>query len=201
MRWRVLVVAVAGLAAVVPLPPDLVERYYSTLLYPWIQRTLTGLSNLTELALLDLLIAAAATMWLALLVRDVLTRRGRRARRPLIRLVVRTGTAAACLYLLFLATWGLNYRRLPLARKLDLDAASVSPRGALDLATMAVAEINRLYPLSVEPARPRIRARTHRSSGPSPRRNGCWAHPRWRVRAGPSTPGWIGIFVGSPSTA
>jgi hypothetical protein len=64
--------------------------------------------------------------------------------------VVRTATAAAWLYLLFLAAWGLNYRRLPLTTRLDLDAAAVSPQGVVDLATMAVAEMNRLYPLSAE---------------------------------------------------
>ena len=150
MRWRVLVVVAAGLAAVVPLPPALVERYYSTLLYPSIQRTLTGLSNLTDLALLDALIAAALAVWVLLFLRDVVVRRGRTARRPLVRLVLRTATAAACFYLLFLVTWGLNYRRLPLAQKLELDAASVSPQGAVDLATMAVAEMNRLYPIAAE---------------------------------------------------
>lgn len=152
MRWRVLILVAAVMAAVVPLPPALVERYYSTLLYPSIQRTLTGLSNLTTLALLDALIAAALAVWVLLFVRDVMVR-GRTARRPLVRLVLRTATAAACFYLLFLATWGLNYRRLPLTQKLELDAASVSPKGAVDLATMAVVEMNRLYPIAAEARR------------------------------------------------
>ena len=86
MRWRVLIVAAAVMAAVVPLPPALVERYYSTLLYPSIQRTLTGLSNLTNLALLDALIAAALAVWVLLFLRDVMVRPGRTARRPLVRL-------------------------------------------------------------------------------------------------------------------
>ena len=88
MRWRVLIVVAAVMAAVVPLPPALVERYYSTLLYPSIQRTLTGLSNLTNVALLDALIAAALAVWVLLFLRDVMVRPGRTARRPLVRLRV-----------------------------------------------------------------------------------------------------------------
>jgi hypothetical protein len=148
MRWRVLVFVAAGVAAVVPLPPAVVERYYSTLLYPSIQRPVTGLSNLTDLALLDALIAAALAIWVGLFVRDVFVRRGRSAGRQLVRVVLRTATVAACFYLLFLVTWGLNYRRLPLVQKLELDAASITPRGAADLASTAVGEMNRLYPIA-----------------------------------------------------
>jgi hypothetical protein len=148
MRWRLLAVVAAVVAAVVPFPPALVERYYSTGLYPWIQSTLTGVSNLTDVALLDALIAAALAIWVLLFLRDALARRGRTARHPLARLVLRTSTAAACFYLLFLATWGLNYRRLPLAQKLEIDQASISPQGAAALAAHAVVEMNRLYPIA-----------------------------------------------------
>src|SRR6185436_1863183 len=49
------------------------------------------------------------------------------------------------LYLVFLATWGLNYRRVPLADKLVFDAARVTPEAAASLAVRAIASLNRLY--------------------------------------------------------
>jgi hypothetical protein len=152
MRWRLLLFVVAGLAAIVPLPAEMVERYYSVQLYPSIQRTLTGVSNLTEVAWFDALIAVVLAVWVVLLVRDVSIRRGRTLIGPLVRVVVRTATLVAGFYLLFLVTWGLNYRRLPLTQKLELDAASVSPGGAADLAATAVNEMNRLFSMARDPA-------------------------------------------------
>jgi hypothetical protein len=148
--WRLLVLALAALAAAVPIPPAVIERYYSTLVYPPIQRALTGLSNLTAVALFDVLVVAALAVWGGLFLKDVCFTRGQTVLRSSVRVVLRTVTSAACWYLLFLATWGLNYRRLPLAEKLDFDAASVTPRGAADLAAMAVAEMNRLSPIAAE---------------------------------------------------
>ena len=57
MRWRVLLFVPLASRRCAAYRPAVVERYYSTLLYPSIQRTLTGLSNLTGVALLDVLIA------------------------------------------------------------------------------------------------------------------------------------------------
>lgn len=152
MLWRGLLFVAAGLAAIVPLPPAIVERYYSTWLYPPIQRTLTGWSNLTSVALLDGLIAVVLTVWVTLLLRDLFVGRGRRALRSLVRIVLRTATGAAGFYLLFLLIWGLNYRRLPLAQKLQLDTAAVTPRGAADLAATSVIEMNRLHPIAAAAA-------------------------------------------------
>ena len=69
--------------------------------------------------------------------------------------VRRTVTAAASLYLAFLITWGLNYRRVPLAEKLEFDAGSVSAAAARTLATTS----RRGGQPAVSVGRPRRRAR------------------------------------------
>ena len=55
MRWRtaVVVMGLALLAGFAPADASLVERWYSTGVYPVIQRILTTVSNLVPFALLD----------------------------------------------------------------------------------------------------------------------------------------------------
>ena len=50
--------------------------------------------------------------------------------------------AAAWLYLLFLAVWGLNYRRVPLEQKLDYDQSRLTREAAIEFTNAAVAEVN-----------------------------------------------------------
>ncbi len=52
---------------------------------------------------------------------------------------------AAALYLAFLVMWGFNYRRVPLAEKLQFDAAGVSAEGTRSLAMTTVDRVNALY--------------------------------------------------------
>ena len=142
--WRIALIGAAIGAALAPIPAAAVERLYSAALYLALQRTVTALSNLLPFALFDALLVSAAASWTWLLVRDVARRQGGWTRIA-ARTVARTATAAAALYLAFLATWGLNYRRVPLADKLEFDADSVAPGAARELATMAVLEVNRLH--------------------------------------------------------
>jgi len=137
-------VAAAALAAWVPIAPSTVERVYSTGAYPWLQRTLTTLSNRAPFALIDVLLALGA-VWLIVLA--VALRRLFRPGAPgrLQRLVAGLLLPPAVLYLAFLAFWGLNYRRLPLEDKLTFDAAAVTPAAARSLADSAVSHINALY--------------------------------------------------------
>ena len=101
-----------------PPAPELVERYYSRLLYPLLARLLVGLSDsvtwslavpLLLLLLLLLIISFARSFWWGL--------------RGLI-----------SLYLAFVLLWGANYQRLPLAQQLGLDE---SPVQAEEMATLA----------------------------------------------------------------
>ncbi|HKF68304.1 MAG TPA: DUF3810 family protein, partial [Vicinamibacterales bacterium] len=47
--------------------------------------------------------------------------------------------------LAFLALWGLNYRRLPLERKLGFDAGALTPDAARATTMVAVSRVNELY--------------------------------------------------------
>src|SRR5207342_1479799 len=49
------------------------------------------------------------------------------------------------LYVVFLAAWGLNYRRLPITTTLDFDRKRVTRAAVERFAARAVEEINRLY--------------------------------------------------------
>jgi hypothetical protein len=135
--------ALAGLFA--PLSPAAVERYYSDGLYPVLQRVLTGVSNVVPFSLFDLLTAAALLAWLAFLARDVVSNRRRSAVSLVARLIMRTATAAAALYLAFLLAWGLNYRRAPLVTRLQFDAHAVSQDRLREFVEVAVQQLNGLW--------------------------------------------------------
>jgi hypothetical protein len=62
--------------------------------------------------------------------------------RTTARVVVGTWRAVAILYLLFLVTWGLNYRREPLATRLDYDETRISEPALVTLARASVGELN-----------------------------------------------------------
>lgn len=142
--WRIALIGAAIGAALAPIPTAAVERLYSASLYPALQRAVTALSNLVPFALFDALLVSVVASWTWLLLRDVARWRGGWTR-IVARTIGRTVTAAAALYLAFLATWGLNYRRVPLADKLEFDAGRVSAASARALAAKAVAEVNRLH--------------------------------------------------------
>ena len=142
--WRAGIAAAAALAALLPVPPGLVEDWYSTGAYPAIQRGLTAASNLLPFALLDVAMIGVPA-WLVW--RSVDDRRvDARTWRVVAGLaLLRAGTTAAVAYLLFLAVWGLNYRRVPLDGRVPFDHEAVSQAGARALARRAVSEVNSLY--------------------------------------------------------
>src|SRR5689334_8414381 len=110
------VVAAALVALVAPLPSSTIEAWYSRGLYPPVQRALTAMSNFAPFALLDVAAVAALAAWVAVVVRILRTSRPAGALAAIaVRLVVFTAVS----YLVFLALWGLNYRRIPLERKLE----------------------------------------------------------------------------------
>ena len=128
--------------AIVRFPPEYIERAYSGRIYPAIQRWLTLGSNMIPIALLDVAVAAL----LITLVRLFVVRaRDAGVRRAIGRTVVALVRICAVLYLAFLALWGLNYRRVPLERKLDYDRTRITRDSVLRLANMAVDEINSGY--------------------------------------------------------
>ena len=156
LRWKddvvrprhVLAIVTTALAAglmVAPMPEGAVEELYSRRVYLAFQPWLTGASNHAPFALLDLLIAAAAAWWIAGAVGAVARHGSAHIGRALRDIGVRSVVGSAALYLIFLATWGLNYRRVPLAEKLRVDMSGVSLDAARRLAVDAVKQVNALY--------------------------------------------------------
>jgi hypothetical protein len=138
-------VVLALLAALAPTPPDLVERWFSLGAYPLVQRAVTSVTNLVPVAIFDVMLIAAVIGLGAVLVRG--TRAAWRARRPgpLVRVLGHVAAAAALAYLVFLGGWGFNYRRVPLAERLDTARGIPSDEDVVELGLRAVGEMNRLY--------------------------------------------------------
>jgi Protein of unknown function (DUF3810) len=142
MRLRVALVASAVAAAFAPLPPAAVDRLYSARVYAMLQPLLTSMSNLVPFALLDVLIGATAVFWFALAARDLLRTADRL--RGALHIVLRTIVWSATLYLLFLALWGLNYRRPRMRETLPYDASAVTADAAVAAGRLAVDRLNAL---------------------------------------------------------
>lgn len=167
VAWATAFVMAAG-AAALPLPAHFVERWYSRGVFPPLQRTITTLSNLAPFALFDVLwigaVAAAA----------ILAYRQRHGwRQGLVRVVVVLACAAVIVYLGFLATWGLNYRRVPLDEKVEFDEARITVAAHAALGDRAVATLNAEYarahqePVDLEALRIAFQD-AHRSLGGTP---------------------------------
>jgi uncharacterized protein DUF3810 len=145
MRRRLALVMCAVLLELVPLPPRAIERLYSQGFYRAIQPVLTAASNRVPFAIFDLLMAVVLTGWLALAIRDV-ARRPRRNRLAAIGPVAaRSIVWAAALYLVFVALWGLNYRRIPLQDRLPFDRSAGTSDGLRVLALKTIDQMNAQY--------------------------------------------------------
>ena len=142
---EVTVGVLALVAAFAELPRALVERWYSTGLYPVVQQVLTPVSNLLPFAWLDVMVIAAVPAALFALIRA--GRSAWRARRPVILLVAvgHLAAAAAALYLVFLILWGFNYRRMPMEERLVLDRGAPAPAAVVALGLEAVTRLNQLH--------------------------------------------------------
>jgi hypothetical protein len=130
-------------AAFGPLQPSWVERVYSGGFYPWIQPRLTRAANQASVALLDvagLALMAGLVLWWGIKLRDS---RGRG--RSLLRLVIDTAALLALVYLIFLMTWGWNYRREPLETRLSFSEERVTDDRLRALVGDTIAELNRLH--------------------------------------------------------
>src|SRR3954454_22849979 len=140
---RIILTTAAAVAMVVPLPPGVVERDYSGRVYVALERALSSASNRTPLALLDLLLAIVVAAWVAFAARDLVGAPTRT--RAAARIVVRSIVWTAAAYLLFLATWGLNYRRVPLREKLPYDESAITAEAAYTAARASVDRLNALH--------------------------------------------------------
>jgi hypothetical protein len=124
---------------------------YSRGWYAAVQPVVTGASNLVAIAWLDVLVTLAGialVWWLLHCWRQPggLLRRACRAAAGLLQ-------AVAVAYLLFLATWGWNYRRLPADARFGVEPERISGERLTALARRSIAELNRLHqPAHADPA-------------------------------------------------
>lgn len=143
MRAGAGLVLVALAAAIAPIPPHFVERFYSTGVYLPVQISVTSTSNRVPFALFDVCLGIVVIGWVGALAIDMRRRRGGLS--IFGRLLARSVVLSAGLYVAFLLLWGLNYRRVPLADKLQFDASRVSPAAARTLISVAAERANALY--------------------------------------------------------
>jgi hypothetical protein len=146
---RLLVVAAAVVCAVMPTSSEWVERTYSTSLYIALQRRVTALTNYVPISLLE--VGAAILLWLFVMHAVGRWRSGRLARMrgqragTMAGLVLDAATFAAVVYLMFLAMWGLNYRRASIAARFDHDRSRVTAESVDRLARYAASRLNALH--------------------------------------------------------
>jgi hypothetical protein len=125
---------------------SLIERGFSSGLYPRIQPVVTGVSNAVPFALFDLLVGIAAAWWVVRAARDLAAvRRHGGGWAALGSIASRTAVTAAIAYLAFLALWGLNYRRPPLTDRMAFDSSRVTQAAAVALTEQSVSQVNTLF--------------------------------------------------------
>jgi hypothetical protein len=119
-----------------------VERAYSTGLYPAIDRTVRGVTDLLPFSLGDVLFVALIAAFCAGLWRA--SARSFASRRPAAALTFarRVLVALALIYLWFLASWGLNYLRVPVAEKLVLHQEQTNEDAVTALANRTARELD-----------------------------------------------------------
>jgi hypothetical protein len=128
-----------------PIDAGSIERWYSTSIYPGIQRLVTPVSNLVPFALFDVLTVLAVVVLIFAAAVAIARARAERRLQPIGTLVLSLVTAAAVAYLVFLALWGLNYRRISMAERLVLTPQAPSTEQVVKLGFEAVRHMNTLY--------------------------------------------------------
>jgi len=156
-RWAPLLLGIAAVgAAVLPIPATLVERVYSGGFYRAFQPQMTSLSNRLPFSVLDAALALVVALWAALTARDFMQLHP--MRRAALSVVGRSIVWAAAVYLVFLAAWGFNYRRVRLTDALRFDQTRVTAAAVHAAAAAAVDRLNALYApgRAVEPGEPSV---------------------------------------------
>jgi len=114
VRWWAAASLLAVIAFSVPMPPWVVEQFYSRDAYPWLQAGLTTATNLVPFAVLDVQIGLVLTVALYRLTRLVVVARSRGLFDAVSEATRRLLRGVAAVALAFMTVWGCNYRRSPL---------------------------------------------------------------------------------------
>ncbi len=114
VTWWVVSLILAAIVFFSPVPPWVIEDFYSRDMYPWLQGIVTSITNPLPLAILDLILMGVtfAVLFRILRLFRVLRQRGiMDALWEATRRLIRAGCVIA---VLFYWAWGFNYRRMPL---------------------------------------------------------------------------------------
>ena len=207
MAWLIVrlgIILMAAAAALVPLPGWAVEQWYSGALYPSLQSHLTPLTNKVPIALLDVAVACliVAGLW-----RFARARRKPGCVRAMLSSAAGLVPVIATVYLGFLLVWGLNYRRVPVEEKLDVDPSRITLDAARELARDAVGRVNELYhaahvPQQDGPGLERAFAAAQRRLGTAaetvtgvPKRSALELYFRWAAIDGMTVPFFLEIIL------
>lgn len=111
-------------------PENLVERYYSKSVYPFLSSIMNRLADAVDFALIDafLVVLSILICWLFY-------------RRKFMNLA----KVVAAAYLFFFWTWGLNYHRSPVVSKVDFDNTRVNEENLGRLTSFVAMQLNELY--------------------------------------------------------
>ncbi len=135
----------AILMAVLPVSRSAVESVYSQGAYPVLRQLVTAVTNRAPLVIFDWLLLGGAAAILGWSVWRLLWPGHQGRLRVLGAVAARLAVIAAALYLVFLAAWGMNYRRETLGAKLGYTADRVTPAVVEELAAIAVSHLDRLF--------------------------------------------------------
>jgi hypothetical protein len=145
-------IGLAVLVTSVHLPPAAIERAYANGAFAWMNATFVPPSNALPFALGDLEAALAVVLlaggWIA-----GLQRARTHKRRAVLLLLAHTAAFAAAVVIAFNLLWGWNYRRAPVAARVDYDSARVTPAAVSAFADRIAAILN----TDVGPAHARMR--------------------------------------------
>src|SRR6185295_1140566 len=112
VHWWTVAAVIALLVIFVPLPPWVVEDFYSRDMYPWMQRFVTAVTNVLPIALLDVILVVTAFAVLYRMRRLYYVVRQRGVMDALWEMLRRLIRVTAVLAILFYWSWGFNYRRI-----------------------------------------------------------------------------------------
>jgi len=144
-RGPLVALAAAALAIVlftVPIDPAWIEHGYADGIYAGLATTFVPLVNRLPFALGDLLIALVALGFAAFAIRCA--RRG--GALAIVTIGLGLVTLGGALGIWFQCAWGLNYRRAPIALRVDYDGARVNEAAVTAFARTIVAGLNDTAP-------------------------------------------------------
>lgn len=147
-----LAVAAAGVfaARAAALAPEAVEWLYARRLYPGIVALVGAPGRHVAWSLTQLLLPAAALLFLGWLVFGTARSVRRRSLRRGLGAPLRIAAVSALIVWGFQVTWGLNHARPPLARALGLASVEVTPERLARLSRRLAVEVNQAHVRAVE---------------------------------------------------